>query len=97
MSTLRVVAHLQARPETATQLRDVLEGLVVPTRQEAGCISYEMLSDVDDPTKFTFVEEWRDAEALEAHFGTDHIQDAISRFPDLLAADLDLRKYTLVR
>jgi quinol monooxygenase YgiN len=97
MNTLRVVAHLQARPDTADQLREALAALVVPTRQEAGCISYEMLEDIEDRTKFTFVEEWRDGEALEAHFETEHIQAAISRFPDLLAADLDLRKYTLVR
>ena len=46
MSTLRVVAHLQARPEAAGQLREALEALVVPTRQEAGCISYELLEDI---------------------------------------------------
>lgn len=97
MDTLRVVAHLQARPDATSQLRDVLEGLVVPTRQEPGCISYEMLEDIDDPTKFTFVEEWTDGDALDAHFATEHIQDAISRFPDLLASDPDLRKCRLVR
>ena len=94
---LRVVAHLQAQPDKADELRALLEGLVAPTHQETGCISYELLEGLDDPAKFTFVEEWASEEALQAHLGTEHIQNAIARFPDLLAGDLDLRTYRLVR
>jgi len=95
--SLRVVAHLQAQPDEADELRALLEGLVAPTHQETGCLSYELLEDLDDPTKFTFVEEWASKEALQAHFETEHIQNAIARFPDLLAGNLDLRTYRLVR
>jgi quinol monooxygenase YgiN len=95
--SVRIVAHLEARPDKVSELRELLEGLVVPTRLEAGCVSYEMLESLEDPAKFTFVEEWTHEEALEAHFETEHIQNALARFPDLLAADLDLRTYQLVR
>ena len=94
---IRVVAHLQAHPEKASELRELLEGLVVPTRQEAGCVSYEMLESLEDPAKFTFVEEWTSEEALQAHFETEHIRSALENFPALLAADLDLRTYQVVR
>ena len=94
--TLRVVAHLKAKAEKAGEARTLLEGLLVPTRQEPGCISYEMLENIADPTRFTFVEEWQDETALDAHFGTDHIQNAITQFGDLMAEELDLRKYRLV-
>ena len=93
---LRVVAHLEGRPEKASELKGLLEGLIAPTHQEAGCIAYELLEDVEDPAKFTFVEEWASDEALAAHFETEHIQNALARLPELLAADLDLRKYRLV-
>ena len=94
---IRVVAHLQANPGKESELREVLEGLVVPTRQEAGCVSYEMLESLEDPAKFTFVEEWTSEDALQSHFETEHIQSALANFPDLLAADLDLRTYQVVR
>lgn len=94
---VRVVAHLQAHPDRTEELRDLLEGLVIPTRQEPGCVSYEMLESLDDPTRFTFVEEWTSSEALDAHFETEHIQNALANFPGLLAAELDLRTYRLVR
>ena len=94
---IRVVAHLQAHPGKESELREVLEDLVVPTRQEAGCVSYEMLESLEDPAKFTFVEEWTSEDALQSHFETEHIQSALANFPDLLAADLDLRTYQVVR
>ena len=95
-NTLRVVALLKAQPDKVDELRDVLVGLVAPTREEAGCISYEMLENREDPTQFTFVEEWEDESALEAHFATDHILHALGEFPNLLAAELDVRRYSLV-
>jgi quinol monooxygenase YgiN len=55
-----------------------------------------MLENQADPTEFTFTEEWTDAAALAAHFESDHIRNALARFPDLLAKELDLRRYSLV-
>ncbi|MFQ5657244.1 MAG: putative quinol monooxygenase [Candidatus Methylomirabilales bacterium] len=94
--SLRVIARLKARPEKVNELSAVLMGLIAPTRQEPGCITYEMLQNKQDPTEFTFVEEWTDEAALVSHFGTSHIQDALKKLPDLLAEELDLRRYVLV-
>ncbi len=94
--TLWVIARLVARPEKEGALRSVLMGLIAPTREEPGCIRYEMLHNRENSREFTFVEEWRDEAALQSHFATDHIQNALGKFPDLLAEDLDLRRYTLV-
>jgi len=92
-NTLRVVARLYAKPGKENELRSLLIGLIEPTHKEQGCISYEMLENIEDPTEFTFVEEWTDLSRLVAHLETDHIQNALSKFPDLLASDLDVRKY----
>jgi quinol monooxygenase YgiN len=95
--TLRVVARLKARADKASELRTVLEALIAPTRKEAGCISYELLENQDDPTDLTFLEEWVDGEALDSHFETDHIRGAMEKLPDLLAEGLDVRRYSLIR
>ncbi len=94
--TLRVIARLVARAGKEDALRSVLMGLIAPTRKESGCITYEMLQNKENSREFTFVEEWRDEAALEVHFATDHIQNALANFPGLLAEDLDLRRYILV-
>ena len=95
--TLRVIAHLKSKPGKEGELRNVLTGLVEPTRRESGCLSYELLAHSEDSGAFTFAEEWTNPAALEAHFATDHIKAALERLPDLLAEELDLRTYALVK
>lgn len=94
--SLRVIATLKSRSEKVDELRGLLMGLIAPTRQEPGGIIYELLQNKEDATEFTFVEEWTDEVALASHFGTSHIQDALKRLPNLLAEELDLRRYVLV-
>ena len=88
--SLHVVAIFRARPERATELRDLLLGLVEPTRGEAGCIRYDLTRDRNESNRFVFVEEWSSSEALEAHLQSAHIAAAKQRFPELLATDLEL-------
>jgi len=94
--SLRVVAHLVAKPDKVAELRDMLAGLITPTRAEPGCIAYELLQSQDNPTELTFVEEWTSESALDGHVATKHIKDALSKAPDLLAAELGLRRYDLI-
>jgi quinol monooxygenase YgiN len=94
--TLRVVARLLAKPDKVDELRTLLAGLIEPTRAEPGCISYELLENKENGAEFTFVEEWEGDSVLDAHLATDHIQQALGEFPDLLAEELDLRRYKLV-
>jgi quinol monooxygenase YgiN len=92
---IRVVARLTAQADKVEALQSLLQGLLQPTRAENGCISYELLHNTTDATDFTFVEEWTSEDALQDHFQSDHLQAARSQFPDLLAAEADIRIYTL--
>ena len=91
--TLKVIARIRARHEKIDEMRALLSGLVGPTRAEPGCLRYELLHNLTDPSDFTFVEEWRDDAALESHFNTEHIRAALARFQELAAEPLDLRRY----
>ena len=68
-----VIAHLHAAPGHEAVVREALESFVAPTRLEAGCIRYDLFQDVNDPLKFTFIEEWESPAALEAHSKSAHI------------------------
>ncbi|HEX6126948.1 MAG TPA: putative quinol monooxygenase [Pyrinomonadaceae bacterium] len=94
--SLRVVAHITARPDTVDETRELLMTLIEPTRAEAGCVTYELLQNNDDPTDFTFVEEWSGDDALDAHLVTEHLRNAAAKGSDLFAAPPDIRRYTLV-
>src|SRR3954464_53524 len=72
-SQLDVIAHIQALPGEEDLVRQVLESYVAPTRLEEGCLRYDLFIDIDEPTKFTFVEEWTSIEALYKHAKSAHL------------------------
>jgi quinol monooxygenase YgiN len=80
-----VVAHLQSKPGCEEALRSVLTSFVAPTRLEEGCLRYDLHIDLDDPTKFTFIEEWASRDALNKHGQSAHIAAGRAKFHELLA------------
>ena len=71
-----VIATMHAREGEERRLRDVLSALVGESRQEKGCVRYDMLVGEDDPLEFAIYEEWETASALNAHLRAPHISSA---------------------
>ncbi|MGE3173641.1 MAG: putative quinol monooxygenase [Planctomycetota bacterium] len=94
--TVRVVAHISARPDTIDAMRDVLKGLLQPTRMEAGCLRYELLQNLHDPTDFTFVEEWRTDADLTQHLAAPHLQAAHGEIEGLSADAPSVQTYRVI-
>lgn len=92
-----VIARVRSKPTDVDQVRAILTTIVEPTRQEPGCIRYHLLEDQSDSGAFATVEEWASAESEEAHFSTPHILTALRQLAGLLAAEPDIRRYTMVR
>lgn len=95
-STLRVVARVKARTETIAEVRELLLSLVEPTHKEFGCIRYELLQNREDPTDFTFVEEWESDEALASHAASDHLKAIGPKLQPIVADGPDVRTYLVV-
>ena len=96
-TSLRVVARVKALPDKVDATRSILIALIVPTRKESGCISYELLQNKKDPTDFTFVEEWESDASLDSHMATTHLAEAVSKLTGLLAEAPDIGKYSVVK
>jgi quinol monooxygenase YgiN len=81
-----VVATFAARPGKETDLRAALTGLLAPTRQEAGCLNYDLHQSPGEPGKFLFHENWSSKALLDAHLQSDHLQALLPRVDELCAA-----------
>ena len=84
-ATVKIMARITARADTAVLLRDILLSLVGPSRGEAGCVSYELFQNQDNPMEFVTIEQWSNQAAADAHMGTPHVAMAISKAGALLA------------
>ena len=78
-----LVAVFEAKPETWGELRGRLEDLVEVSRAEPGCVRYELHTDVGEPRRFVFLEEWADADALALHNKAPHLLALLEDLPRL--------------
>ncbi len=92
-SEITILAHFRAKPETLAALDAALGALVTATRQEPGCLAYDLHVALDDPCRFVLVERWRDAAALEAHFAQPHTQTALAQVPQWLAEGVVISRW----
>lgn len=86
MKTITVVATFEARPGKENELRNALIGLVAPTRQENGCLNYDLHVLPENPAKFLFHENWTTKAALDVHLQSAHIQALLPRVDELCVA-----------
>ncbi len=83
MKTITVVATFQAKRGQEAELQKALISLVAPTRQELGCINYDLHVSPEEPGKFLFYENWTSRAALDLHLQSPHIQGLLPRMDEL--------------
>ncbi|MCW5554841.1 MAG: antibiotic biosynthesis monooxygenase [Verrucomicrobiae bacterium] len=86
MNTLTVVATFEAKPGKEAELRAALTDLLAPTRQEAGCLNYDLHQATEHPAKFLFHENWTSKAHLDTHLQSAHVQAVLARLDELCVA-----------
>ncbi|MEG9432455.1 putative quinol monooxygenase [Terriglobus sp. ADX1] len=64
--------RMRFAPEDRAEIRSILQNLGSASRQEPGCVNYVAHSVETDPDVIVIYEQYRDAEALEAHRSSGH-------------------------
>lgn len=93
---ITVLARVRAKEGLEDRVREVLLGLVAPTRAEAGCLNYDLHQSIEDKTLFMFYENWVSLDALNQHLESPHINDAEEKLAGLLAEPADIKTWELI-
>jgi quinol monooxygenase YgiN len=72
--TLVVVATITAKTGHEAAVEAALRQVVPHSREEAGCLRYELHSDNEQPGRFVMLEEWAGTDALVRHEAMPHFQ-----------------------
>lgn len=88
-----VLARIIVKPEAADAARGLFEELVKHTRQEEGCVSYDLYQQAAAPHIFTTVEVWKDAAAADHHMTTPHMDAALTAAGPLFDGMPDIQSY----
>ncbi len=93
---LTVIAKIKSKPEKMEETKAVLEGLIAPTREENGCVQYDMHQDSADSSLFFFYENWESKEHLDKHLQMPYLKDFFSKEASLLSQPVELHLMTKV-
>ena len=85
MKNLTVVATIKAKPGKEAGLRQELLALIPTTRQEPGCLNYDLHQATENPAHFLFHENWTSKQHLDDHLARPHLQAFLAKAGDLLA------------
>ena len=91
---LTLLALMPAQDGRGDDLGKALMVLVDRTRQEAGCISYDVHRSNDDPNLWMMFEHWTGQDALDAHFEQPYMVELKTKLPELLKGKLRLQMFT---
>jgi len=72
---------------------ELMREMVRLCRQEHGCLAYEYFEGVTDPNRIVLLQEWEDADCLQGHYQTDHMEDFLSKLGSYLESPVSTRSY----
>ncbi len=83
--SLTVIAQIKAKPGKESQVRQELLSLVTPSRQDDGCLNYDLHQALDNPTRFMFHENWTSKAHLDRHLQKPDLQAVLARVGELVS------------
>lgn len=80
-----VLVHVQVKPECIEDFKQISAENARNSVQEPGIARFDVIQQVDDPTRFILVEVYRDAEAAAKHKETAHYMTWRDKAMDMMA------------
>jgi quinol monooxygenase YgiN len=96
MAEVRVIARSVARKGRENQLRELLRGMLAPTRGESGCRLYE-LYESELKGRFYFYEIWESQAALDQHAASPHFKHLEQTVGELVQEPFEVNILTSIR
>ena len=87
---LLVIGTVRMPPENLNEARYAMQEMIEASLEEEGCQSYSYSEDVLEPGQIHVTEIWKDRDALEAHFETEHLLEWRANWDRLGIHDRDL-------
>jgi quinol monooxygenase YgiN len=86
----------RAKPGQENELGRRMYALLAPTREEPGCLSYDLFRSTTDRAIWMLLESWISESAVEAHTQTAHFQAFLRTKDDVLNSDPDSYRFQAI-
>lgn len=89
---IKVIAKNVLKEGYVQDFIDLAVPLIKESQKEPGCIFYDLYQDISEPNVLTFIEEWKDEEAIRVHKASVHYTDIIPKLAEFMI-DKEVRLY----
>tara|TARA_R100001039_G_scaffold38473_2_gene40112 strand:+ start:483 stop:875 length:393 start_codon:yes stop_codon:yes gene_type:complete len=72
---------------------ELVQALAKSSRGEHGCLAYEVYLQADEPRVIVVWQQWTDLDALEIHFGSEHVDAFLDAIPDMIDGDVTSARF----
>ena len=93
---IKVVAKNFIAQDKIAECIELVQELAQKSRQDAGCISYEMYQDIHDETLMTMIETWENEADLQAHLNSAHFKQLVPLIGKLAVKETEMNVYRKV-
>lgn len=77
-----LMARLNVKKDKVEDLKQSALAIVSESRQEAGCVNYDVHQLIDDETVFLWHETWANKAALDEHFAKSYTREFFARIDE---------------
>ena len=90
-----IIVHstFQLIPETKSEALQLMQNMVRLCRQEYGCLNYEYYEGITETNRVILLQEWENADCLQAHYQTEHMDEFITELAPHLESPIVTRSY----
>lgn len=93
---VRTITRIIAKVGAEDTIKSLLQSLVFPTREEPGCLRYELWLG-NNGREFVTVGEWEDEIAVVAHLRSSHVDEFTGEVAQYVEHPPDMQMYTLMQ
>jgi quinol monooxygenase YgiN len=90
---IMVQSTFQLLSEGKSTVIDLMRNMVQLSIAEPGCISYEYFEGITETNQVVLLQEWENAESLQDHYQTEHMDDFLAELGQYLESPVVTRSY----
>lgn len=93
---ITIVAKKLIKQGKLEEFKALAEDLINESRNEEGCIAYNLYEDINNSYILTFIEEWKNEEVIKLHNSTEHFTSVVPKLTDLQEGKTEVNLYRMI-
>lgn len=90
-------AKITVKPDKREEVISKMQDLIKATREEPGCVNYELYASTEDENVLMMFEKWESRDALDSHIETEHFKAFGEEIGIYLAKEMEIDAYSAER